>query len=191
MRCALYVRCSTTEQHPDNQIRELSEFASRQGWEIVRGFVDYGFSGKDHDRPQFKDMMVAASKRQFDCLLFWDLSRLSRAGTFKTLEVLQTLTRYGVSWRSYQEPFIDSAGPFAEVIISLIACLAKQERLKIGERTRAGLARVRAQGTRLGRPTVNVDVDVVRERIVKGESIRAVARSLQCSHALLLKRLAV
>ena len=75
MRVALYLRTSTETQDCDNQRLELEAFCARQNWSIVRGFVDFGFSGKDHERPAFRDMMQAASKRQFDCLLFWDLSR--------------------------------------------------------------------------------------------------------------------
>ena len=47
---------------------------------------------------------------------------------------------------------IDSAGPFRDVIISLLASLAKQERVRISERVRAGMARARQFGTRSGRP---------------------------------------
>lgn len=49
------------------------------------------------------------------------------------------------------EPWIDSAGPFRDVIISLLASLAKQERVRISERVRAGLTRARQFGTRSGK----------------------------------------
>src|SRR5260370_37067907 len=68
-----------------------------------------------------------------------------------TLKYLELLESYGVSWRSLREPWIDSAGPFRDVIISLLASLAKQERVRISERVRAGLSRAKQYGTRSGR----------------------------------------
>lgn len=59
-----------------------------------------------------------------------------------------------MKWHSYTEEYISSLGIFADAIIALMSCLAKQERIRISERTRAGLARVRAQGIKLGRPKV-------------------------------------
>lgn len=87
-------------------------------------------------------------------LLFWNLDRFSREGSRKTLEYLTRLDSYGVKWHSYTEEYISSLGIFADAIIALMSCLAKQERIRISERTRAGLARVRAQGIKLGRPKV-------------------------------------
>ena len=48
---------------------------------------------------------------------------------------------WGISWRSYQESYIDALGPFAEVVIALLSSIAKMEREKIRERTLAGLER--------------------------------------------------
>ena len=48
-------------------------------------------------------------------------------------------TAYGVGWRSYTEQFLDSVGPFRDAVLAILATLAKQERIRIGERTRAGL----------------------------------------------------
>jgi DNA invertase Pin-like site-specific DNA recombinase len=66
------------------------------------------------------------------------------------LQHLQKLSAYGVGWRSLQESYLDSCGPFKDVVIALMATLAKQERLRISERTKAGLQRARRQGKVLG-----------------------------------------
>jgi hypothetical protein len=57
-----------------------------------------------------------------------------------------------VDWRSYQESYFDSCGPFKDVVVSLMATLAKHERLRISERTKAGLQRAVRAGKVLGRP---------------------------------------
>jgi len=45
-----------------------------------------------------------------------------------------------------------SLGVFGEAIIGILAAVAKQERIRLSERTKAGLQRVCQQGRRLGRP---------------------------------------
>jgi DNA invertase Pin-like site-specific DNA recombinase len=68
-------------QDTENQLRA---FAETQVWTVVHEYVDRA-SGKRSDRDQFKRMFTAASKWEFDCLLFWSLDRLSREGTVTTL----------------------------------------------------------------------------------------------------------
>ena len=47
---------------------------------------------------------------------------------------------------------MDSLGVFGDAIIGILAAIAKQERIRVSERTKAGLERVRRQGKKLGRP---------------------------------------
>jgi DNA invertase Pin-like site-specific DNA recombinase len=153
MKAALYARVSTKDgkQDTENQLRQLRQFASTQGWTIVHEYVDRA-SGKRSDREQFKKMYEAASRREFDILLFWSLDRLSREGTVETLNHLQRLTGYGVNYRSFTEQYLDSTGIFKEAVIGILAAVAKQERVRLSERTIAGLERARAQGRIGGRP---------------------------------------
>ena len=152
MRTAIYARVSTRDgrQDTENQLRQLRAFAATQGWTVVHEYVDRA-SGKRSDREQFQKMFAAASKREFDCLLFWSLDRLSREGTVETLNHLQRLTNYGVNYRSFTEQYLDSTGIFKEAVIGILAAVAKQERVRI-ERTIAGLERARAAGRVGGRP---------------------------------------
>jgi len=70
-----------------------------------------------------------ASQRRFDVLLFWSLDRLSREGALETLQHLNRLTGYGIQWRSLTEQYLDSTGMFREAVISILAVVAKQERI--------------------------------------------------------------
>jgi DNA invertase Pin-like site-specific DNA recombinase len=175
-RTAIYARVSTRERGQDtqNQLHQLRGFAARQGWLIVSEFVDYE-SGSTDDREQFQAMFQAASRRQFDVLLFWSLDRFSREGVFETLTHLNRLTGYGVHYRSFTEQWFDSCGIFREAVISIMATLAKQERVRISERTRAGLERARREGKTLGRPKVEVDADEIRGLRAQGLSWSAVS----------------
>jgi DNA invertase Pin-like site-specific DNA recombinase len=179
---ALYSRVSTRDkgQDTENQLVQLREFAAKQDWQIVAEYVDHA-SGSRSDREQFQQMFADASRRKFDLVLFWSLDRLSREGVLETLQHLQRLTGYGVGWRSYTEQFLDSVGPFRDAVLAILACLAKQERIRIGERTRAGLDIARAKGKRLGRPTVAVDRAQVRTLRAEKVSFAEIGRRLGVS----------
>lgn len=191
MRAALYARVSTKEgrQDTENQLRQLRAFAKTQSWTVTAEYVDRA-SGKQSDREQFKLMFAAASRREFDCLLFWSLDRLSREGTVKTLNHLERLNGYGVNYRSFTEQYLDSTGIFKEAVIGILAAVAKQERVRLSERTIAGLERVRAQGRVGGRPSASENyrlVAAVAKLRGAGTSIRGIARELHIAPGTALK----
>ena len=176
---AIYARVSTREkQETLNQLAQLREFCHRQGWQKPTEYIDRE-SGSVAAREQFQRMLLDASQRRFDILLFWSLDRLSREGTLATLQYLERLTSHQVGYKSFTEPYLDSCGTFKDVVISLLATMAKQERIRISERVRAGLQRVRRQGKLLGRPALrNFNRDETREiRQLRrdGASVRGLA----------------
>jgi len=86
-------------------------------------------------------------------VLFWSLDRFTREGIQKTIYYLQQLDAYGIRFKSYTETMLDTENELvAHILIGVLSYLAKQEAVRISERTKAGLERVRAQGTTLGRP---------------------------------------
>ena len=178
MRCVIYSRVSTEEQTTDNQLRQLREYANRQSWNIIEEIQDVASGGKSaEERQGLKKVFVMARQRKFDVLLFWSLDRFSREGSRRTLEYLTRLDSYHTKWHSYTEEYISSLGIFADAIISLRACLAKQERIRISERTKAGLARVKAKGKILGRPTdVIADTEQIRELRQSGHSLSEISQ---------------
>ena len=193
-RAAIYARVSTKDgrQDTENQLRQLRTFAATQDWSIVHEYVDRA-SGKRGDREQFQKMFSAASRREFDCLLFWSLDRLSREGTVKTLNHLERLNGYGVNYRSFTEQYLDSTGMFKEAVIGILAAVAKQERVRLSERTIAGLQRAKSQGRVGGRPkTEDTEPKLVMriERLrSEGHSIRAIAVEVKKSPNTILRLL--
>ena len=183
MKIGIYGRVSTRDkQEVENQLVQLREFAVKQGWQIIGEYVDRE-TGATSDREQFQAMFADAGRRKFDLLLFWSLDRLSREGVLETLQHLNRLTAYGIAWRSFSEQFFDSCGPFRDAVIAIMATLAKQERVRRSERTKAGLARVRAAGKALGRPRVingHHAAQIARLRS-QGLSSRAIGRELGIS----------
>jgi len=193
-RAAIYARVSTKDgrQDTENQLRQLRTFAATEDWSIVHEYVDRA-SGKRGDREQFQKMFSAASRREFDCLLFWSLDRLSREGTVKTLNHLERLNGYGVNYRSFTEQYLDSTGMFKEAVIGILAAVAKQERVRLSERTIAGLQRARAQGRVGGRPKTEDTEPKLLMRIERlrseGHSIRAIAVEVKKSPNTILRLL--
>jgi DNA invertase Pin-like site-specific DNA recombinase len=191
MRAALYTRVSTRDkgQDTENQALQLRKFAETQGWTIVTEYVDRA-TGKRSDRDQFQKMFAAASRREFDVLLFWSLDRLSREGTVQTLNHLERLTSYGVNYRSFTEQYLDSTGIFKEAVIGILAAVAKQERVRLSERTIAGLERAKAQGRIGGRPRTQDDPKTVKLLSLlraQGKSIRQIASELSLSSNTVMK----
>lgn len=141
-KAVIYVRVSTGKQEVENQLLQLREYCRKSNYEIFKEYNDV-ISGKENSRPAYDLMFQDAHKKLFDLVLFWDLSRFSRAGTLFTLQKLKELENLGINWESYQEPYFKSVGQFKDVILSVISTVAKIEREKISERTKAGLERTK------------------------------------------------
>ena len=187
MRVAIYARVSTEDrgQDPENQLAQLRAWCAAAGHGIAAEYLDHASGAKGADkRPQFAAMMDDAHRRQFDLVLCWALDRLSREGMVATVGHIQRLTAAGVAFHSYSEPALCSDNEMVrDIVLAVMASLAKAERARISERTKAGLARVRAKGTRLGRPMLN---DTVRGRIAElvrskpSMSAYAIAKAVGC-----------
>jgi len=147
LKAALYCRVSTDKQEAENQLLQLREYCQKQNYEIFKEYVDI-ISGKEESRPSYDEMFIDAHKLKFDTLIFWDLSRFSRSGTLYTLQKLKELENLKISWQSYQEPYFNTAGQFKDVLLSIMATLAKIERERISNRTKAGLALAQNVGKR-------------------------------------------
>lgn len=146
-KVALYIRVSTDKQDGLNQAIALKEYCNKSNYEIFNEYIDV-ISGKETTRPAHDLMFFHAHQKQFNLVLFWDLSRFSRAGTLYTLQKLKELENLGIDWESFQEPYFKSAGQFKDVVLSVVATVAKIEREKISERTKAGLKTAKNVGKR-------------------------------------------
>ena len=182
MKVAIYARVSTDKQDNANQLEQLREFACKQSWEIVTEYKDTVSGSGRRTRPQFDAVMLAASQRKVDLLLFWALDRLSREGIVKTLGYLEQLRTWGCGWRSYTQPFLDTGNEMTNgIVLSVLAAVAKQERVTLSERTKAGLPRARRAGKRLGRRAVQVDVKTAHRLRAEGLGVRGIAKKLGIS----------
>jgi DNA invertase Pin-like site-specific DNA recombinase len=183
MRIAIYARVSRDDQKqdPENQLRQLRQWCESAGHEIVHEYIDRESGRKDaQGRKQFAALFEDAHKRKFDCVLFWALDRFSREGMVPTVMHLQRLAGSGVSFHSYTEPHLSTDNELLRnILLAVMSSLAKVESQKIGERTRAGIARARAQGKRIGRPALDPALQrKIAKRLGTGLSAYAVAKQL-------------
>jgi hypothetical protein len=79
------------------------------------------------------------------CCCFFAFARLSREGVLPRVELLceSRFLRSGMAQLCRQ--WIDSTGIFRDAVIRIMATIAKQERVRLSERTKAGLAREQAK----------------------------------------------
>jgi DNA invertase Pin-like site-specific DNA recombinase len=152
-RVAIYTRVSTlgNGQDTENQAIQLREYATRQGWRITAEYIDHA-TGKHSDRDAFRRLFDGASRREFDIVLVWALDRFTREGVLETFEHIRRLTSYGVAFESYTEQHFRTTGPAGELMLAVSAWIARQERQRISDRTKAGLERARRSGKHCGRP---------------------------------------
>ena len=155
-RAAIYARVSTLDQEPENQLAELRRYVAARGWTGVE-FVDRGVSGAKDRRPALDRLIRDAKLRKFDILVCWRLDRLGRS-LKHLVTLLDELQVLGVAFVSLQEG-IDATTPAGKLQMHILAATAEFEKARIAERVRAGLARARTNGKRLGRPYVQVSRD--------------------------------
>lgn len=184
-RAAIYARVSTGDQTCENQLLCLRELAENAGFQLVEEYVDTA-SGTTSSRSGMDRMMKDAARRRFDILLVWDVSRLSRSITqlinlFEELQALKVdliLSQHGV----------DTTTPAGRMVMQMNAVFAEFERAMIVERTKAGMARARARGKRIGRPPASdAMVSAIRALRAKGRGMDAIAKELRCGKSLSLR----
>jgi len=162
-RAVLYLRVSTADQTTANQERELREIAGRAGYEIVRVYKDHGISGaKGRDkRPAFDGLCRDATQRKFDVVMAWSVDRLGRS-LQDLIGFLSELHALGIDLFLHQQG-LDTTTPAGKAMFQMLGVFAEFERSMIKERVRAGLARAKAAGTKLGRPLLpQVTEDAIR-----------------------------
>lgn len=180
MRVAIYTRVSTNHQTTENQRLELRRVAECRGWKIVKEYTDEGISGaaSRKDRPALDGMLKAATRREFDLVATFAVDRLGRS-LQHLLETVTELHSVGCELYFHQQA-IDSSTPAGQLALSVFGAMAQFERSLLRERVAAGLARAKANGTKLGRPS-NMN-DGLRAAIValrrKGQSIRQISAGL-------------
>ncbi len=147
-----YIRVSTREQHEDRQIIALREMAVPE----ANLFMDKQ-SGKDFERPQYRQMVQKLKKD--DLLYIKSIDRLGR-NYGEILEQWRVLTKErGIDIMVLDMPLLDTRrgkdlmGAFlSDIVLQVLSFVAENERANIRQRQAEGIAAAKARGVRFGRP---------------------------------------
>ena len=178
-RVALYCRVSTDNQTVENQLIQLREVALRNGWEVVNEYCDEGISGaKGRDqRPAFNELLKAANRKQFDLIMSWSVDRLGRS-LKHLVSFLEDLRSKDVDLYLHQQG-IDTSTPTGKMMFQMLGVFSEFERSIMQERIMAGLERAKANGTKLGRPRVDANVELaIRSLRATGKGMISIGREL-------------
>jgi len=161
MRVAIYARVSLDEtdkdsrqfQNPENQLVQLRDLCKAMNWEVYKEYVDK-MSGANPNRPNFREMMQEAMLRRFAGVVVWKLDRFSREGIINTLAYIKQLKDRAIWIKSLTESWLDTSQEgIADIVLAIMSWAAAEERRKISERTKAGIARRKSLGIwKGGRP---------------------------------------
>jgi site-specific DNA recombinase len=124
---ALYARVSSEMQVEgfsiDAQLRVMREYAADQRWQIVREYVEEGFTAENDDRPQFQVLLRDARLRLFDGLLVHKLDRLYRNLT-QLLALVNSLEQQGIALISVTER-VDFSTPSGKMLLTNIGMISE------------------------------------------------------------------
>ena len=110
--------------------------------------------------------------------------------TLNALQLLQEFQEMKVRLIAVKQTF-DTDTPLGRAFFTLAAMFAELEREILIERVRAGMARARAEGKRIGRPVRFMDLVELRRLREEGLSIREIARQVGVPRSTVAKRLGV
>ncbi|MGD0263753.1 MAG: recombinase family protein [Candidatus Methylomirabilota bacterium] len=179
MKVVLYGRVSTRDQNIDTQIEPLRAYATSRGLEVLAECVDVGVSGRKEKRPGLDQVMALARARTIDTVIVAAFDRFGRS-LAHLVRALEEFEHLGVGFISLREQ-LDLGSPTGRVMFAVIGAMAQFEQELIRERIRAGLARARSQGKRLGRPPQVYHRDRVLPLRQAGHSQRKIAQELGIS----------
>ena len=193
MRIALYARISTRDkdQNPESQLLALRKEAERLECRTVKEYVDSAKATDVRRRKAWRQLLDDVVKNKIDVVLVYRLDRAFRSVKHMH-DTLSAWELSGVDFKSVCEGF-DTSSAQGRLILNIIAALAEFELSMISERVRSGMDRVKAHGTKsgkpIGRPIVEIDVVKLYDAFRQENNVRAAARAAGCKPATAWDRL--
>lgn len=178
-----YGRVSTKDQHTENQRQEIE----RAGYKVDYWFADEGVSGKvsASQRPQFKALLDKI--RDGETLVVSKLDRLGRDAQ-DVGATIKALAARKIEVIVLQLGKLDLASAAGKLMLTMLAAVAEMERDLLVERTQSGLARAKAQGQTLGRPSKTTPEQraEIKAKYAADVSVSELSRMHQVSRATIL-----
>jgi len=153
-RAAIYARVSTEDQHNENQVERLKDYAKLNKYNVTKIYTDV-MTGKSAARPALQNMIQDMRKRRFDILIVWSIDRLGRS-LQHLLQTVQEFEKHGVDFVCITQP-IDTSSPHGKFTFTILGAVAELERELIRERVKLGMDRAKKEGKHVGRPKGSKD----------------------------------
>jgi len=191
MRLVGYVRVSEESENPENQKYAILEWVSKNGHQLIDIYVDVGISGAlpPKDRPGFSK--VLESLDNVDGVVVYALDRIARS-LVELVDIIKAIEGRGKVVISIRESWLHQLDPkIRSLIIAVLGWASEMEREFIKERTRLALARLKAQGKRIGRPR-KINDQIVREAIKyveRGYTLKDTAKLLNVGYTTLARHI--
>ena len=191
-KVALYCRVSTStkDQTTENQLRELTAYCDRMGYEVTKIYEDQISGAKTREkRPAYNQLCKDAFLKKFDLVIAWDVSRFGRS-LKEFVTFLADMDDKGIGVVAVKNG-LDTSSSTGKMMMKMIGVMEEWNREMLVERTKSGLARTRANGTKLGRkkitnPKMTAQIISLRN---ENKSIRAIASVVGVSTATVQREL--
>ncbi len=199
-KACLFIRVSTQVQDYDRQISDLTLYCQQKGYLISKTIATKITGTKTFaDRQDLQELLAAANRNEFQKVIVSEISRIGRnardirntidqlhrkkiAVVFKNLGGLESIDENG------NESFVTN------IIISIYAELAQEEKRILSDRIRSGLAEARRKGRKIGRPAGGDDINIVKRKysiliadLKKGNSLTQCAKLHDLSRNTVIK----
>ena len=139
MTAVIYARYSTDSQREESiegQIRECTAYAEKNGFTVVKHYIDRAISAKTDNRPQFQQMIKDSERGIFDIIIVWKLDRFAR-NRYDSARYKTQLKRNGVKLVSATE--VISAGPEGIILESVLEGYAEYYSADLSEKVVRGM----------------------------------------------------
>lgn len=189
MRVVIYSRVSTAIQDYKRQTEELTEYANKMCFEVVKTFEEKISGGKDNeDRPKLMEMINYIKQNNIDKVLCWELSRIGR-NTIEVLKTIKLLNDNCISLyiKNYNIETLNDkceVNPLSQFMIQILTSVSEMEKTTIRLRVKSGYDQYRKAGGKVGRKEgyrkeprdlLAEHKDIVKE-LRKGLSVRRIMK---------------
>ncbi|OQX00341.1 MAG: resolvase [Thiothrix lacustris] len=189
MKIYAYLRVSTDAQDVDNQKHGILEYANKHGFSNMI-FVEDTVSGQKKWQLRKLGELVRMAEKG-DIIIFAEISRMARS-TLQVLEIMEHCTKHEIEVHVTKQNMILDKSMSSRITVTVLGMAAEIEREFISIRTKEALAKRKAAGLPMGRPsgqaeTLRLDAkaDEIADLMSKGVNKRSIAKVLGCSHTAL------
>ena len=193
MSAVIYVRSSTDDkgQRPDMQVEDCRRFCDLHKMQVMEVFRDEGFSGGNLDRPGLQLMIGYLMTHQVSMIVAQDPSRISRSND--DMESLLRIIKPRGTVLRYTSMQIRPEDGMEKTINYIATNQGEQWREMHSLKVRKGLNYAKKHGTKsgrpIGRPKVDIDMELVVECAAKGMTLYAASKTLGYSYSTMQRKL--